>query len=214
MTFLRPHLEKIDALTPRERVILFVLLLAGIWAVLDGLLLGPQDKARQTEKQRLEAAASRIQAAQDALGVQASRPDPAQAARQRLEAARSTLAARSEETRATLGRLAPARDMARVLEGLLRNRPGLRLARLETAPPEPVGVAPGAKPEEAALFRHVSRLTLAGDYDALVRYMESLERLPAGFYWERAELDATKHPDLSLTLTLATLSMDRPWLTF
>jgi MSHA biogenesis protein MshJ len=213
MTALSAALEKIDALTPRERVILFLLLLAGIWAVLDALLLGPQDKARQAEQARMQEITQRIATAQDTLTQLASRPDPGVAARQRLAGARQALEARLNETRQVLGQLVPAREMARVLEGLLKNQPGLRLARLETLAPQAVGLAPGAKPEEAALFRQGIRITLGGDYAALVRYMESLEKLPAGFHWAQAELDATHHPELLLTLTLHTLSMERTWLT-
>jgi MSHA biogenesis protein MshJ len=56
-------------------------------------------------------------------------------------------------------------------------------------------------------------LTLVGNYAALTRYLEKLESLPVGFYWSRAELDASGHPEISLTLTLYTLSLERTWLT-
>lgn len=212
MTSLAAALEKIDSLSPRERVILFLLLLAGIWAVLDALLLGPQDKARQTEQTRMQEISQRIAAAQDALTQLTNRPDPKAAAQQRLAGARQALETRLDETRVVLGQLVPAKDMARVLQGLLKNQPGLYLAKLETLAPQAVGLAPGVKPEEAALYRQGIRITLGGDYAALVRYMENLEKLPAGFHWEQAELDASRHPELLLTLTLYTLSMEKTWL--
>jgi MSHA biogenesis protein MshJ len=43
--------------------------------------------------------------------------------------------------------------------------------------------------------------------------MEKLETMPVGFYWARAELDARAHPNISLTLTLYTLSLEKTWLT-
>ncbi len=207
------YLDKIDALTPRERVILFALLLAGVWAVVDALLLGPLDKSITAEQEKLGAAASQIAAAQAVLTQRDTLSDPAVAARQRLESARQALDARMRENENAPQRPVAAKDMAQILQGLLRNHPGLRLAALNTLPPEPVGLATGAKPEEAALFRQGVRISLIGGYANLVRYMESLERLPVGFYWSSAELDASEHPEIELTLTLYTLSTERTWLT-
>lgn len=213
MKQLAVYLEKIDALSPRERVILFLLLLAGLWAVVDGLLLGALDKSRHAEQEKLRAATAQIAAAQDELTRRASQADPAHAVQERLEAARKALDTRMREADFTQSRLIAAKDMAQVLQGLLRNQPGLRLGNLKTLAPEAVGLPADAKPGEAALFRQGVRITLVGGYDNLVRYMESLEKLPVGFYWSRAELDASHHPEIELTLTLYTLSTEMTWLT-
>ena len=213
MKQLTAYLEKIDALPPRERVILFALLLAGLWAVVDALLLGPLDKSLQAEQDKLQAAAAQIASAQETLTQRDQQVDPVAVARQRLEAARQALETRMRETGQAHNRLVAAKDMAGVLQGLLRQQPGLRLAALQTLAPEPVGLPPGARPEDAALFRQGVRVTLVGGYASLVHYMESLERLPVGFYWSRAELDASRHPEIELTLTLYTLSEEATWLT-
>jgi MSHA biogenesis protein MshJ len=213
MKRLNGYLEKIDALSPRERVILFALVLALLWALVDGLLLGPLDQARQAEQDKLAAASAQIAAAQEALTLRAGQIDPAQAARQRLEQARTALAERMRETEDKQHRLVAAKDMAQVLQSLLRKQSGLRLVELTTLVPEPIGLPADAKPEEAAFYRQGVRITLAGGYETLLRYMEGLEKLPVGFYWERAELDASRHPELALTLTLYTLSTERTWLT-
>ncbi len=213
MKQLLAYLDKIDALTPRERVILFALLLAGLWAVVDALLLGPLDKSIAAEQDKLRAAASQIATAQGVLTQRDALGDPMAAARQRLESARQALDARMRENENAQRRPVAAKDMAQILQGLLRNHPGLRLAALNTLAPEPVGLVAGAEPEDAALFRQGVRISLVGGYANLVRYMESLERLPVGFYWSSAELDASAHPEIELTLTLYTLSTERTWLT-
>lgn len=212
MKQLSEYLAKIDALTPRERVILFALLLAGLWAVVDALLLGPLDNSIQAEQTQLRAAAAQIAGAQDTLTLRDNQADPARAARQRLDTARQTLQNRMAETAATQGRLVAAKDMTRVLHGLLAKQPGLRLTSLKTLAPEPVGLPADAKPEDAALFRQGVRITLVGGYANLVHYMEGLEKLSVGFYWSRAEMDASHHPEIELTLTLYTLSTERTWL--
>lgn len=215
---MKPRLQALlargDALTPRERTILFVLLLAGAWAVMDTLLMSPLERSRKIEAERIEAAKTRMQRAQDALAQQQGVLSPDQAALRRLEAARTAFNSHMQETSQLQGRMVAPKDMAGLLRGLTRGQPGLRLLGLQSLAPEPVGAGPeGVKPRETGLFKHGVTLTLSGSYDALVRYMGALEKLPAGFYWARAELDASRHPDLRLTLTLNTLSLEREWLT-
>jgi MSHA biogenesis protein MshJ len=225
---LNAQFQKIDALTLRERVILFVLMLAGIWALLDTLLLSPQETARLAEQNKITLARTHLAEAEQILLLRASTPDPDQAGRQRLENARRGLEARMQTAQHLQARMVAPKDMPRMLQAVLSDHPGLRLASLETLPPEAVGVEATvnttasrpattlptkASSEEAALFKHGIKLTLNGDYASLTGYMEKLERLPLGFYWSRAELDATAHPEISLTLTLYTLSLERTWLT-
>lgn len=222
MKALNDALQKVDALSVRERVILFVLLLAGIWAVMDVLLLAPQEHARKAEQDKITQARSMLAEAEQTLALRASQPDPDLAVRQRLEIAQQTLNARMQTAARLQARLVAPKDMVQVLQGMLAEYPGLRLASLATLAPEPVGqpdpqqtVASAAAREapETALFKHGVKLTLIGNYAALTGYMEKLERLPVGFYWARAELDASTHPEISLTLTLYTLSLERTWLT-
>ncbi len=226
-------LQKIDALTLRERVILFALMLAGIWAVFDAALLAPQERMRKEQSQKIEQARGQLADAEQTLLMRASAPDPSRDIRQRLDGVQQALATRLQAASSMQARLVAPKDQVGVLQGLLAAQPGLRLSRLETLPPEPVGESqpaqvaattsaepatgvavdqtPNAQP--AALYKHGVKLTLIGNYAALTRYMERLENLPLGFYWASADLDATGHPELSLTLILYTLSLERTWLT-
>lgn len=213
-------MQKIDALTLRERVILFVLTLAGVWLLIDTALLAPQAKERKAEQQKIAQAQLRIAEAEQLLTLRAAQPDPDREVRQRLESARGNLDARLRSAAQIQNRMVAPKDQARVLQGLLGEFPGLRLRSLDTLPAEPLGVPdagpPGTStspPTPAALYKHGVRLTLVGGYAALTRYMEKLERLPVGFYWSRAELDAGAHPEISMTLTLYTLSLESTWLT-
>lgn len=213
---LKPWLRKGDALSLRERVILFVLVLAGIWALMDALFLSPQTQARTRELERATAAQERIRKGQDLLAQAAAIVPADVAAKNRLDAARRAYEARVQAAGQLQHRLVAPKDMVRVLQGLTRSQPGLRLVSLQTHPPEPFP----APPKEQALtpqpppglYRHGVTLTLSGHYESLVSYMESLASLPVGFYWERARLDATPHPDIELTLMLNTLSLEREWL--
>jgi MSHA biogenesis protein MshJ len=221
---LQALLAKGDALSPRERLILFVLLLAAVWALLDTALMSPLQRARQAEAVRIQAAQERLQRAQEALAQVEGRVPPDVAAVRRLESERAAFNSRMQAAQRLQGHLVAPKDMAALLRGLTRSQPGLRLLSLHTLTPQAVGGSapataanPNAQPKspaaEAALYKHGVTLTLSGSYAALVNYMRAVERLPVGFFWASAELDASRHPDIELTLTLNTLSLERPWLT-
>jgi MSHA biogenesis protein MshJ len=183
-------------------------------------LLAPLARERKDEQHKLAQAQLRIVEAEQMLALRAAQPDPDRDVRQRLENAQRNLEARLRSAAQIQARMVAPHDQARVLQGLLGEFPGLRLRNLATLPAEPLGLpdagatgASATQPAQAALYRHGVRLTLVGGYAALTRYMEKLERLPVGFYWARAELDAGAHPEISLTLTLYTLSLEPTWLT-
>jgi MSHA biogenesis protein MshJ len=76
------------------------------------------------------------------------------------------------------------------------------------APPQPVP-APKAR---SLLYRHGVEMVLQGSYLDMVSYMDALERLPVQLFWGRAALDAAAYPDVKLSLTLYTLSLDDKWM--
>ena len=55
-------------------------------------------------------------------------------------------------------------------------------------------------------------ITLAGNYDGLLRYLARLEQSSQKVLWGRLELRVEKHPQNELVLVLYTLSLDPSWL--
>lgn len=211
---LRALAARVDALTPRERVILFVTGLVLVWGLADTLLLGPGQRQRQELSRQLAELGQRATVAQQALDSLANRPDRQAEATRRRDALRQEVTTRLQAAATLRGHLVEARDMPRVLENLLARQPGLRLVSLKTLTPEPLTPATGGEADsgDAAYFRHGVELTLEGGYAALTDYLRGLEQAPLGVLWARADLDASEHPQLRLTLLLYTLSENRTWL--
>lgn len=207
----------LDAKTPRERLIMFLMALAVVWLAADLALLTPQDRSRRAAEAKIKEMQQRAVAAELALGQLVGQADPGKEARLRLEAARQAYQARVDAFTDLAGRLISPQDMPRVLENLSWRQAGLRLVGLKTLSAEPIGLAPGVDARDAAtpagLYRHGVELTLEGGYAELTAYLDRVERLPFGVYWGGAELDAREHPRLVLRLTVYTLSQDRTWLT-
>lgn len=204
---------RIDGLTPRERAILFCTGLVLVWGLTDVLLLRPVEQRRTALAGQMAELRTRTASAEQAVLALSARPDLAAQDRERLAALERELAARMQATAALGERLIDAKDMPRVLEGLLARQPGLRLAGLQTLAPEPIGRAPDDAAASAAFYRHGVELVMEGSYAGLTRYLEGLERAPLGVLWGRMELDAGDHPRLRLTLVVYTLSENRAWLT-
>lgn len=77
-------------------------------------------------------------------------------------------------------------------------------------PPQPP--QPPRPPPPELLYRHGVELTVRGGYLDLVDYMNTLESLPVQLFWGRAQLEVEHYPDVRLTLTLYTMSLDDQWM--
>jgi MSHA biogenesis protein MshJ len=168
--------------------------------------------------------------------------DPNDALRKRLGDVRAETARTSEELRTMQKGLVPADRIAPLLETILRANGRLKLVSLKTLPattltdaaapatpatapatPAPAATAVPAAGAPAAttplvvkapdlLYRHGVELTLRGSYLDMVDYMHALETLPTQLFWGKAQLDAEDYPNVRLTLTLYTLSLDPKWM--
>jgi MSHA biogenesis protein MshJ len=126
----------------------------------------------------------------------------------------------------------PAERIAPLLESILRANGRLKLVSLQTLPATTLGgdaaapaapaagtpaAAPAAQPAPVVkapdlLYRHGVELTVRGSYLDMVDYMHALETLPTQLFWGKAQLDAEAYPNVRLTLTLYTLSLDPKWM--
>jgi len=162
--------------------------------------------------------------AEIAAKAQAYANDPNDALRKRLGDVRAETARMSEQLRAMQKGLVPAERIAPLLESILRANGRLKLVSLQTLPvttPGDAATSPAAGAPAASapvvkapdlLYRHGVELTVRGSYLDMVDYMHALETLPTQLFWGKAQLDAEAYPNVRLTLTLYTLSLDPKWM--
>ncbi len=221
--WLKARRERIDALALRERMLVFVALLAGAWWGWDHLLMTPLNARRaalevSVPKLRHEIVELHRQSRELALARSRDPDAPArrQLARLRVENQRveQVLAAFAE-------RLVPPADMGRVLEAVLDRQHGLRLQRLEGLGPEALlpaavpadtDVPAGAGALPGNVFRHGLRMTFTGGYLDTLAYLQALEELPWNFLWGEIRLQVGQYPDAEVTLTVYSLSFDEAWI--
>jgi MSHA biogenesis protein MshJ len=220
---------RVDALTPRERILALGAVLAVIVALAWFTALGPglhkQQQLRKQIVQQRDGLAGI--ATETASKIAAGRADPDAPLRTRLAATRAESTHIVDGLRAMQRGLVPPERIAPLLESILRANGKLKLLSLTTLPVGSLSElaahgadaakkdAPDAKPLVKApdlLFRHGVELTVRGSYLDMVDYMTTLESLPTQLFWGKAQLDVEQYPNVRLTLTLYTLSLDPKWM--
>jgi MSHA biogenesis protein MshJ len=219
---------RIDALTLRERVLLFVAIAASTIFVVYFFGLGPMFAKQDLLRTRIVQQQNNLEGIDNEIRekVEASQVDPDAPTRERIRAARAQLDALATSLRAMQNGLVPPERMAPLVDGILRANGRLQLVSMRTLPVEPVSGA--AKPQTAPasataeaqsankqgalLYRHGVEVSVRGNYLDMIAYMAALEAMPTQLFWGRAQLEAETWPASRLTLTLYTLSLDAKWM--
>ena len=212
-----------DALSLRERVILFGAGVAALLFVFYFMVFGPLWAKRAAldasiaQKQSLVSATNQ----EIELVMLAHANDPDRDARARLTAVLAETASLKQALRQQQHGLVAPERMVTLLAHLLRQHAGLRVVSLKTLPSGTVGdaaagsdaaKASAVKAPAALLHRHGVEVVLQGSYADMVDYMQALQAMPTRVFWGKAQLAAETYPGATLTLTLYTLSMDDTWI--
>jgi MSHA biogenesis protein MshJ len=146
--------------------------------------------------------------------------------RAQLEALRGQTRQVDDQFKALQGSLVPAQEMSQWLSGLMQAQRGLQLVGLRSLPVSSVSelvnarkaAAAGASApaadtaaQEAWLYRHGVEVTLRGNYQELLAYLQTLERMPRRVYWGELKINAQDSPAVVMTLTVYTLSVEKTW---
>lgn len=225
----RKYTERIDALALRERALLFGAAALLVVAVGNSLFIEPEFAAerrisKQTAERQAELAALQKQV-QVLLG--ARQGDPEQKLRDRIAELRRRLSEVEVAVALEQKRFTSPEQIKAVLGEVLTRTRGLRLADLHTLPvgtiAESGARAPAAQPQRTQpappepggarlIYRHGVELAVTGGYLELHEYLRQLERLPTTMFWGKLDLNVTEHPQITLRLTVYTVSFDRAWM--
>jgi MSHA biogenesis protein MshJ len=218
---------RVEALQPRERVMAFGAAVVVLVFLANSLVFAPLSRKEAALRSTLAQQAGAIDGidADIAAKARAYAIDPNEALRKRLAAVRAETERTSADLRTMQKGLVPPERIAPLLESILRANGRLKLVSLKTLPvttlndaaPQPAAPAAAAATPPVVkapdlLYRHGVELTVRGSYLDMVDYMHALETLPTQLFWGKAQLDAEAYPNVRLTLTLYTLSLDSKWM--
>lgn len=212
----------VGRLSTRERALLLLTLMALTYVLAQALFLSPLNERQihlnhAVEHARVELA--RLERA-EALLARSAALHPNARLRQILARVRAERAKVDAELRAQTSGLVPASRMEAVIHRLLVAEPTLTLTRLVSHPATPllatdassVSTAPSTPsptPPRQIIYVHTLSLGFRGRYGATLAYLEALEHLPWGFYWDRLSLHMRHYPVARVHLVVHTLGLRR-----
>ncbi|MCE3604119.1 hypothetical protein LXA47_10940 [Massilia sp. P8910] len=232
---------KIDAMSVRERAMVFGATVGVIVFIMFAMLFDPLFARQKTLRSQISQQQNNMQGidAEITAMVQAHAIDPDLASKARLAALKASSATLSASLRTAHNSLVAPERIAPLLEAILKANGRLRLVALKSLPvtaygsgfepdPRPAdapatdsaspgaspSASPGAPPGEPsrAIYQHGVEVTVRGNYLDMINYMDALEAMPTQLFWGKAQLEVDSYPEARLSLTLYTLSLDKKWM--
>lgn len=207
---------KVDAMSTRERAMIFSVAVGLLILLLNALMLDPLLVRQKTISQQMaqqEQETNNLQQAIKAI-LQAKQDIQHSPLRVRISELKAQLQENENFLKERSARLVEPAKMAALLEQVLSRNDKLQLVELKTLPLSLLlEQKTDAKTAAPPVYKHGVQITVRGDYLDLLRYLTALENMPIQMFWGEVSLSVAKHPDSLLTLTVYTLSLDKTWLT-
>ncbi|MGO8831155.1 MAG: hypothetical protein ACLQT5_18090 [Steroidobacteraceae bacterium] len=212
----RPFIERLDALTLRERIVIFGAGVALLYIAWQTLLMDPLAVRAKAAEQHL-ADARRQMAMIDEVGAAASQ-DPAVAAALRNRALADRLAALDRELHSMAQGYVAPEHMTELLRQVLAGQHGLKLVSLANLPvrslsqPAATATDEPIAADDRGPFLHPVEMVVEGDYGSVVAYLRALEAMPWRIHWQQLELSTGDYPANRVRIVIGALSLSRYWM--
>lgn len=201
----------VDRMSTRERVLVFmttVLVLASLWYL---LLMQPLVKEAGQKRTEIATIQSRVATSNRAFEDQMLQMSGSGA---EYEARFARIQRQLEDVNERLddyaSELIDPAEMARVLEGMLKEQSGLHLVRIRNLAPEALSAS--ADSRTATFYKHGIEIEFEGSYFACLEYLQAIETLPWRFYWQVLDLEVIRYPTNRVRVEVSTLSLDKEWI--
>lgn len=184
---------RIDLLSLRERVFLFVSVIACCMALAEVVWLSPAQVAHKQITQRFATQGSELTRLREELKTTSQPVDASKAVRDELQVETERLEAVNQEikTVAPVAEGGPA--LEQVLVQFLRRHEGLTLLSVGTLNQE-LASGPATAATPVGLSKRGLELKVSGPYAELVRYVKALENALPRLRWGAMQLKSDKQP--------------------
>lgn len=208
---------RIDALTLRERVLLFAAMITLLVMLPYSFGIQPSLRKQQLLLERIRQDQSQIDAMQKEMRAiaEAQQDMPDTPARAKLEALEQRLAEVEQEISQKQQQLVPAERMPDLLRSVMGKGSPVEFLSVTSVAGGPASVpeaADAAAGESGALaqpldiYKHGAEITVRGRYMDLLGYLSRLEKSEWRLLWGPLSLTVEKYPLVTLKATVFTLS--------
>lgn len=212
-------IEKIDGRILRERVLIFLTLLALIFLLWNFLVQTKFDRERNS----LQAEADKIASERQTLETQMSTlamamaSDPAIAKTNIIRKLNADISDVEARLSGLSQGLISAEQLPKVLEEVLLRTSSVKLLQVRTLAATELQLVT-ATPEEnnenkpvaggTGVYKHGVLIRVAGNYSQLIQLMTEIEALKWKFYWESLDYTVTQYPNAEIDIRVFTLSSE------
>lgn len=220
--------EKYQELSLREQVLLVAALLVAIgfcWFMFVSEPMYLQTKKLSSELNTLEQSVNKLRQQHQALLARRA-SDPHRDLKDRIALVDQQLKKVDKQLAEKFHGLIEPRQMAQVLESVLKKHHDLKLLSVRSLASEQL-LQPEAVDEQdekspavgdekqqprVEVFRHGLQIEFEGNYLATLNYLKTLEQLDWEFYWDAVQLEVTNYPTSRVVITVHTLSLRDSWI--
>lgn len=205
--------DRIDALSLRERVLVFMAIVAVVTYLWHALFMAPLGNRQDQLKQQVEDLRTRVAEINGSIAdvIESRRGDPDAERRARLSELEEEISALDDRLAGLTGELIEPRRMAHVLEQMLESQSGLELVALESLEPRPLLEDENLE-GVGNIYRHGVRMELRGSFNQILAYLQALESLDSSLYWGRLAVDMERYPDNRVVIVVHSLSLREGWI--
>lgn len=209
--------ERIDALSLRERGMMFVGVMGAMYFIAMNLVFAPLRAEHKRIETALRAKQHEVQVLNGQVQTLLGAPDKSGDARHRGRVAEleQELRALDQRLDKLAGGMVSPQQMAKLLEQVLGRSRGVQLVKMENLPKtlamgETVSASSTAL--GAVVYKHGVRIQLRGSYFDLIEYLRALEAMPWKVSWGEVSLESEEYPMSKITLVVYTLSRHSGWI--
>lgn len=207
--------QKVDALSRRERVILFATMAALVYFILQSLLIDPLFNKQADIQKQLNAANKQYEElkTQTKLLTYALQVGPNKQERLDIIRLENQLDVLNKKMASRTNELLSPTKMIGVLEEVILAEKNLTLVALTNTPVETL--VQGKKQTDGtstSLYKHGIEMVFKGPYSAVYQFLTKIEAKPWRFFWESMIYEVGKYPNANVTLKVYTLSTEKGWI--
>ena len=210
---------KIDSRSLRERIIIFLVAIAGAYLCVHYVVSNPLRAYQAKLQQRLSTSQANISILQgQTSGMLAkTRQDPNGPNRERLAELTRQINAVDAPLAELMKSLVNPKEMTALVKAVLSSHHRLHVVSLENVPPETLTSQDATgKPKPvitaAPLYKHGLRIEFKGSFRDIVGFLSDLEQLSWKVLWDKADIKTEHYPESIATVTVYTLSTDKAWI--
>ena len=220
-------IEKINALSLRERALVTVAVLAVLFTLWNELLMMPMERENKQIANEVETVQQRVIAlgAQIASLLEKTKKDPEKVMRDNMLRYGRELGELDQQISVLAENLISPQKMAQVLQEMLTQISGFNVIGVKSLTAQPLLEGSESKNDARpgisglkmtapvlGIYRHRLIIEFEGEFNQTVEYLKALEALPWQIFWDSIDYTVEEHPKAHVTIGISTLSLQEGWI--